>query len=161
MQKKRGRLRPFALPYLVEPGHPGCTRLDHKKRTGFPSEGLTTGKIQVSMTTTTTAKEPGPPPLSDRSPFRWLRWVPTVIVAVLALHFLYVIGRVAIVPILASFALAYSSSNSLSGRERWPDPSPSCNWRHPDRHTCSCCLSSFRYSRSLGAGHQGKSEDQQ
>lgn len=43
----------------------------------------------------------------ERSPFWWLRWVPTVIVAVLALHFLYVIGRVAIVPILASFAVAY------------------------------------------------------
>lgn len=46
-------------------------------------------------------------PVEERPPFWWLRWVPTVIVSVLVLYFLYVIGRVAIVPVLASFALAY------------------------------------------------------
>jgi predicted PurR-regulated permease PerM len=43
----------------------------------------------------------------ERSPFWWLRWVPTVIVSTLILYFLYVVGSVAIVPVLASFALAY------------------------------------------------------
>ncbi len=40
-------------------------------------------------------------------PYWWLRWVPTVIISVLVLYFLYVVGSVAIVPVLASFALAY------------------------------------------------------
>ena len=43
----------------------------------------------------------------ESTPFWWLRWVPTVIVSVLVLYFLYVVGSVAIVPVLASFALAY------------------------------------------------------
>lgn len=42
-----------------------------------------------------------------RSPFWWLGWVPAVIFAVLFLQLLYVAGRVAIVPVLASFAVAY------------------------------------------------------
>ncbi len=46
-------------------------------------------------------------PSEERSPFWWLRWVPTVVVSTLVLYFLYVIGSVAIVPVLASFALAY------------------------------------------------------
>lgn len=46
-------------------------------------------------------------PPEERSPFWWLRWVPTVVVSVLVLYFLYVVGSVAIVPVLASFALAY------------------------------------------------------
>lgn len=46
-------------------------------------------------------------PPEERSPFWWLRWVPTVVVSVLILYFLYVVGKVAIVPVLASFALAY------------------------------------------------------
>lgn len=44
--------------------------------------------------------------------------MPAVIVAVLALHFLYVIGRVAIVPILASFALAYLLNPIVSRGEK-------------------------------------------
>jgi len=48
-----------------------------------------------------------PGPLELRSPFWWLRWVPAVVLAVLLLQLLYVAGRVAIVPVLASFALAY------------------------------------------------------
>lgn len=48
-----------------------------------------------------------PPPPEERSPFWWIRWVPTVVVSVLVLYFLYVVGSVAIVPVLASFALAY------------------------------------------------------
>lgn len=43
----------------------------------------------------------------ERPPFWWLRWVPTVIVSVLILYFLYIAGSVAIVPVLASVALAY------------------------------------------------------
>ena len=46
-------------------------------------------------------------PPEERSPFWWLRWVPTVVVSILVLYFLYVVGSVAIVPVLASFALAY------------------------------------------------------
>ncbi|HEX6279316.1 MAG TPA: AI-2E family transporter [Pyrinomonadaceae bacterium] len=42
-----------------------------------------------------------------RSPLWWFRWVPTVAVAVITLYFLYVIGSVVIIPILASVALAY------------------------------------------------------
>ena len=43
----------------------------------------------------------------ERPPFWWLRWVPTVVFSVLILYFLYVVSSVAIVPVLASFALAY------------------------------------------------------
>jgi predicted PurR-regulated permease PerM len=46
-------------------------------------------------------------PPEERSPFWWLRWVPIVVVSALVLYFLYVVGSVAIVPVLASFALAY------------------------------------------------------
>ena len=48
-----------------------------------------------------------PGPLELRSPFWWLRWVPAVVLAVLMPQLLYVAGRVAVVPVLASFALAY------------------------------------------------------
>lgn len=41
------------------------------------------------------------------SPFWWFRWVPTVVVSALVLYFLYVVGNVVIIPVLASFALAY------------------------------------------------------
>ena len=43
----------------------------------------------------------------ERSPFWWLRWVPAAVISILTLYFLYVVGSVAIVPVLASFALAY------------------------------------------------------
>jgi predicted PurR-regulated permease PerM len=46
-------------------------------------------------------------PTGWRSPFWWFRWVPTVVVAVIVLYFLYMIGTVVIVPVLASIALAY------------------------------------------------------
>lgn len=46
-------------------------------------------------------------PPEERSPFWWLRWVPTVVVSALVLYFLYVVGSVAIVPVLASIAVAY------------------------------------------------------
>ncbi|HEY8563452.1 MAG TPA: AI-2E family transporter [Pyrinomonadaceae bacterium] len=46
-------------------------------------------------------------PPEETSPFWWLRWVPTVVVSVLILYFVYVVGKVVIVPVLASFALAY------------------------------------------------------
>jgi predicted PurR-regulated permease PerM len=41
------------------------------------------------------------------SPFWWLRWIPTIVVSAIVIYFLYVIGSVVIVPVLASFALAY------------------------------------------------------
>ena len=43
----------------------------------------------------------------ERTPIWWLRWVPTVVLSILVLYFLYVVGSVAIVPVLASVALAY------------------------------------------------------
>ena len=43
----------------------------------------------------------------ERSPFWWLRWVPTVVVSAIILYFFYIVGSVAVVPVLASFALAY------------------------------------------------------
>src|SRR5687767_1043573 len=46
-------------------------------------------------------------PTEERSPFWWLRWVPTVVVSAVVLYILYVIGSVAVVPVLASIALAY------------------------------------------------------
>ncbi|HKS39960.1 MAG TPA: AI-2E family transporter [Blastocatellia bacterium] len=55
--------------------------------------------------TTAPLVSPQTPP--QRSPFWWLRWVPAVIFFIIVLDLLYVIGTVAIVPVLASFALAY------------------------------------------------------
>jgi predicted PurR-regulated permease PerM len=46
-------------------------------------------------------------PEEERPPFWWLRWVPTALLVALLLYLGYVIGRVAIVPVLASFGLAY------------------------------------------------------
>ncbi len=43
----------------------------------------------------------------EQTPFWWLRWVPTVVISAIILYFLYVVGSVAIVPMLVSFALAY------------------------------------------------------
>jgi predicted PurR-regulated permease PerM len=45
--------------------------------------------------------------VEERPPFWWLRWVPAFLLAIGILYFIYVVGRVAIVPVLASFALAY------------------------------------------------------
>lgn len=42
-----------------------------------------------------------------KSPFWWLRWVPAMVCAVVIIYLLYVIGSVAMIPLLASFALAY------------------------------------------------------
>jgi predicted PurR-regulated permease PerM len=57
--------------------------------------------------TTAPLNSDSPQSVKDRSPFWWLRWVPTVIVIILVLDLVYVVGRVAIIPVLASFALAY------------------------------------------------------
>ncbi len=46
-------------------------------------------------------------PAGWRSPFWWFRWVPTVVLSVLILYFLFTIGSVVILPVLASVALAY------------------------------------------------------
>ncbi len=48
-----------------------------------------------------------PVPPEERPPFWWLRWVPTVIVSAILIYLLYVVGKVVIVPLMASFALAY------------------------------------------------------
>jgi predicted PurR-regulated permease PerM len=41
------------------------------------------------------------------APFWWLRWAPAAALIALVLYLIYIIGRVAVVPLLASFALAY------------------------------------------------------
>lgn len=54
--------------------------------------------------------KPKPPALElreQRSPLWWFRWVPAVVVILLLLGLLYEVGRLALVPVLASFALAY------------------------------------------------------
>ncbi len=48
-----------------------------------------------------------PKPPDERLPFWWFRWVPAIIVSMIVIYFLYVIGSVALIPVLASFALAY------------------------------------------------------
>ena len=50
---------------------------------------------------------PAPESPGQRSPFWWLRWVPAAVFIVLLLDLLYVVGRLALVPVLAAFALAY------------------------------------------------------
>jgi predicted PurR-regulated permease PerM len=45
--------------------------------------------------------------LGERSPFWWLRWVPACLLTALLLYLVYILGRVAIIPVLASFAIAY------------------------------------------------------
>ena len=44
---------------------------------------------------------------ADDSPIWWLRWIPILVITLVVLQLLYVVGRVAIVPVLASFATAY------------------------------------------------------
>jgi predicted PurR-regulated permease PerM len=46
-------------------------------------------------------------PPKKESPFWWFRWVPTIAVSLLLAYLLYVVGSVIVVPVLASFALAY------------------------------------------------------
>ncbi len=43
----------------------------------------------------------------ERSPFWWLRWVPSFLFASVAIYLVYLLGRVALIPIMASFAIAY------------------------------------------------------
>jgi predicted PurR-regulated permease PerM len=45
--------------------------------------------------------------VQEQPPFWWLRWVPAALLFVLLLYVGYVIGKVAIVPVLASFFIAY------------------------------------------------------
>ncbi|HKP87610.1 MAG TPA: AI-2E family transporter [Blastocatellia bacterium] len=54
-----------------------------------------------------TAPLSSPQTRPERAPFWWLRWVPAVVFTILILDLLYILGSVAIVPVLASFAFAY------------------------------------------------------
>jgi predicted PurR-regulated permease PerM len=51
-------------------------------------------------------------------PFWWLRWVPAVVLTLLTLYLIYVLGGVALIPILASFALAYLLNPLVTRIER-------------------------------------------
>ena len=53
-----------------------------------------------------------------RSPFWWLRWVPGIVFIVILLELVYVVGRLALVPVLAAFALAYLLHPIVSHMER-------------------------------------------
>jgi predicted PurR-regulated permease PerM len=54
------------------------------------------------------APQPRPTkPPTEPAPFWWLRWVPTALLVIAITYLFYVVGRVAIVPVLASLALAY------------------------------------------------------
>ena len=48
-----------------------------------------------------------PPVEPERSPFWWLRWVPSFLFVSVVIYLLYLLGRVALIPVLASFAIAY------------------------------------------------------
>jgi predicted PurR-regulated permease PerM len=52
-------------------------------------------------------RPPAPESPEQRSPFWWLRWVPAIVFIIILLDLVYVVGRLALVPVLASFALAY------------------------------------------------------
>jgi predicted PurR-regulated permease PerM len=65
------------------------------------------------------AKSSSPGPLDERSAIWWLRWIPSVVLTLLILYFLYVLGSVALVPVLASFALAYLLNPVVSQGEKY------------------------------------------
>jgi predicted PurR-regulated permease PerM len=44
---------------------------------------------------------------AERPPFWWIRWVPTTILVATVAYLAYIVGRVAIIPVLASLACAY------------------------------------------------------
>jgi predicted PurR-regulated permease PerM len=55
--------------------------------------------------------------VEERPPFWWLRWVPASVLTVASLYLFYVVGKVAIVPVLASFAIAYVINPVVEGFE--------------------------------------------
>ena len=55
--------------------------------------------------------------IEERPPFWWLRWVPAFLTALAILYLVYIVGRVAIVPVLASFAIAYVINPIVEGFE--------------------------------------------
>jgi predicted PurR-regulated permease PerM len=59
-----------------------------------------------------------PEPPRERPPFWWLRWVPAVILAIIVLDLLYILGSVALIPVMASFAMAYLLNPLVSQGER-------------------------------------------
>lgn len=66
----------------------------------------------------TTAPLFTPEPPRERPPFWWLRWVPAVILTIIVLDLLYILGSVALIPVLASFALAYLLNPVVSQGEK-------------------------------------------
>lgn len=53
-----------------------------------------------------------------QSPLWWLRWVPVAACAWIVLYLFYVLGRVALIPLLASVALAYLLTPLVQGLEK-------------------------------------------
>src|SRR4051812_7066622 len=46
-------------------------------------------------------------PTPEHSPLWWIRWVPAALLLCALLYLTYVVGQAAIIPVLASFAIAY------------------------------------------------------
>lgn len=56
--------------------------------------------------------------VDQRPPFWWLRYVPTFLLALVVLYLLYIVGRVAIIPVLASFGIAYVLNPMVEGIQK-------------------------------------------
>ncbi|HYO84238.1 MAG TPA: AI-2E family transporter [Bryobacteraceae bacterium] len=61
---------------------------------------------------------PAGPAAEERAPFWWLRWVPAAVLTFALLYLAYIVGRVAIVPVLSSFAIAYVMNPIVVGFEK-------------------------------------------
>jgi predicted PurR-regulated permease PerM len=58
------------------------------------------------------------PKKPERSAYWWLRWIPAVVLTIVLLDLIYIVGSVAIVPVLVSFALAYLLNPAVQELER-------------------------------------------
>lgn len=56
---------------------------------------------------TSSAARPYSVKTEERTPIWWLRWVPAALLTAVLLYLLYIIGGVALIPVLASFSIAY------------------------------------------------------
>jgi len=68
---------------------------------------------------------PRPPRSVDPTPIEWMRWIPAALLAIVFLMFAFISGRIILVPILVSVALAYLLAPVVGWFERrgWSRPS--------------------------------------
>jgi predicted PurR-regulated permease PerM len=57
-------------------------------------------------------------PPEERPPIWWLRYLPTLILALVILYLIYAVGRVAVIPVIASFAIAYLLNPLVEGGQQ-------------------------------------------